>query len=250
MLTAIVLCHNCAEILPRCLSSLKFADCLYVIDDNSTDNSVAVAKSFSAQVVSHPLNKDFSSQRNYALSLAKSGWVLFVDADEEVPQELAQEILSRINQPGVSGYYLRRQDILWGRSLRFGDLRNFRVLRLAKKDSGKWHGQIHETWDIAGETPVLSRPLLHYPHATLYKFLHQLNNYSSIRARELFQSKGSASLFQIVAYPLGKFLKLYLWQLGFIDGVAGLVHALCMSFYTFLVRGKLYLLRQGIGEYA
>lgn len=249
MLTAVVLCRNEADNLPRCLASAQFCDRILVIDDQSTDNSAKIAATAGAKVYRHNLNGDFSAQRNYALAQISTGWVLFVDADEEVSPELAQEVKTIVDKPGFSAFYLPRTDFLWGRQLKYGDLKDFHLIRLAKKDSGLWQGKIHETWQVHGNIGTLSHPLYHYPHRTLYKFLHTLNFYSSVRAAELSHQKISVAFPQVVIYPLGKFFYLYFWRLGLLDGTAGFIHAICMSFYTFLVRGKLFLIKQGIGEY-
>jgi hypothetical protein len=107
--------------------------------------------------------------------------------------------------------------------------------------AGFWHGRVHETWDITGVTGRLEKPLPHYPHQTLYAFLRSINCYSDLRAAELNHHKTRSGLLAILFYPLGKFVNLWLFKAGILDGMPGLVHALVMSFYSFLVRGKLYL---------
>ncbi len=241
MLTAVVLSHNEDAHLSRCLSSLKFADQLLVIDDSSTDDTRAVAASFSARVVSHPLNSNFSAQRNFALSQIRSGWVLFVDADEVVSSPLRFAITSAVGKLGINGYFIPREDFLWGRALTHGDNR-VELLRLARKGSGHWFGKVHESWLIRGPVGRLSFPLLHYPHPTVAEFVSHIDRYSTIRAGELHHESVRVNIFSVILFPLGKFLHLYLIKLGFLDGMPGLISALMMSFYSFLVRAKLYLL--------
>ncbi len=242
MLTGIVLAHNEEKNVARCLESLKFCDQILVVDDNSTDKTAKLAKKLGATVVSHPLNGDYAAQRNWALSQVKSPWVLFVDTDEVVSVKLGEEIQSAVKKIEFKGFLIPRMDYMWGKKLSHGDVGGVRLLRLARHGAGEWHGAVHETWDIEGNVGVLRHSLSHYPHPTLVEFLQEINRYSSIRAQELHHAGQRANLFQIIFYPFFKFLYLYLISLGFLDGTAGFVHAMTMTFYSFLVRGKLWLL--------
>lgn len=246
MISGIVVVKDQAEQLGKCLASLSFCDEILVIDDYSSDNSVEVAEKAGAKVYKHRLQRDFAAQRNFGLEKAKNDWVLFIDADEVVSEELATELYQLTSQflTEVNGYYLKRDDYMWGRKLRFGDAGRTNLLRLAKKSKGKWTGRVHETWDIVGETATLAHPLYHYPHATVKEFLKEINFYSSLRAEELSEKKATVSKLSIIGYPLGKFLQNYVVKLGFLDGTAGIISALMMSFHSFLVRGKLWQLRQ------
>lgn len=247
MLTAVVLAKDEANNLPACLTSLAFCDHLVVIDDNSSDATVAIAKKHGATVLSREMAAGFADQRNWAQSHVKSPWLLFIDADEVVTAELAASIRENLTHPGsTKGYFLRRQDFLWGQPLRHGDTGTAWLLRLARRGSGTWVGAVHETWRITGRTARLAGVLKHRPHPTLAAFLRHLNFYSSLRASELFSDHQAAAVWQILAYPTAKFLHLWIIKRGFLDGTVGFIHATCMAFYSFLVRGKLYLLARGI----
>ena len=128
---------------------------------------------------------------------------------------------------------------MWGKHLEYGDVGHVSLLRLGR--GGQWHGRVHETWQVAGPVGHLKSPLYHYPHPDYVEFLHHINNYSTLRAGELKTRNCKTSLLEIIFFPLGKFLSLYLIKLGFLDGTMGFIHAMTMSFYTFLVRAKLYL---------
>ena len=241
MISAVVITKNEEKSLARCLESLSWCDEVVVVDDNSKDATRQIAKRYNARIFEHELI-DFSSQRNYALEKAKHDLVFFIDADEEVTQSLKEEILNSIEEEGVDGYFIKREDYMWGKKLSFGDTGGIRLLRLGKKSKGKWEGKVHEVWHVQGETGYLSCPLIHYPHPTLEEFLTEINIYSDLRAEELFSNGVRSSVFAVIGYPKAKFISNYLLKLGFLDGVQGLVHAIMMSFYSFLVRGKLWLL--------
>lgn len=246
MLTAVVLAHNEEKSLPECLTHLNFCDAIMVIDDQSTDGTTKTARRFpKVRVVTHSLDGDFSAQRNFALSQVKSGWILFVDADEVVSPALGQEICRTIAHPECVGFYLPRLDILWGQKMRRGDTRAS-LLRLARKGAGIWTGRVHESWQITGRTGSLIEPLLHYPHPTVTSFLHHLNYYSTLKAREFYDSGRETNVLEIVFGPIYRFLYHYLFRLGFLDGTPGFISAMMMAFYMFLVAGKLYLARKNI----
>lgn len=241
MLTAVVLTHNEENNLAKCLDSLKFCDEILVVDDNSTDKTFEIAKKYKARVVQHALNGDFSAQRIFALSQIKSGWILFIDADEIVPPPLASEITGRLLKgDSFLGFFIPRVDYLWGKHMHHGDTKTS-LLRLARRGAGEWQGKVHETWHVTGRTGVLTHPLLHYPHPTITDFLRHINIYSTLRAGELRAAGIKTNLLEIIFYPVGKFLYLWIWKLGLADGTRGFISALTMAFYSFLVRGKLYL---------
>jgi len=247
MLSVVVLAHDETDSLEKCLKSVSFADDILIVIDSLNRGQKSLFTNPKARSLNHPLNGNFSAQRNYALSQVKSEWVLFVDADEVVTPELAKNITLKLQKPAtVNGYLIHRIDCLWQRQLKYGDLSELYLLRLARKNSGQWHGLVHETWQVKGQVEKISGDLVHTPHPSLNDFLHSINFYSSIRARELYENKFSASVFSIIFFPLGKFLYLWLIKKGVLDGVPGLVHAITMSFYSFMVKGKLYLLNKRI----
>ncbi len=250
-LSIIVLTHNDEEHLVDCLELLNFGDELIIIDDESTDRSTDIAKNYTKKVFIRPLNNNFSNQRNFALNNAHGNWVLFVDSDEFISEKLRDEILSKIKQKDeilskikqkdVSGYYMRRIDFMWGKKILHGEVGEIRLMRLAKRDSGKWHGKVHEEWRVSGTTGTLTNPLVHAPHQSVKEFIKEVDLYSSLRAEELRETNGNSNFFLIIMYPLGKFVQNYFFKKGYKDGVAGFIYAMIMSFHSFLVRGKLYL---------
>lgn len=268
MISAVVLARNEENNLSQCLSGLKWCDEIIVINDGSEDKTAAIAKSLGAKVISHPLFGDFAQQRNFALSLSKGDWIFFVDADERVSSELAQEIQKEIiKDDGTSGYYFHRIDNFMGKFLKhgeiggigskgilgeigefggekgFGKMKGLTILRLGKKGSGQWERKVEETWQIQGKTKTLSSPLFHYSHPDLTQFLEDINTRSTLNAQAFF-SEGKRVNFWEWLKPSAKFIWNYFFRLGFLDGKEGFVFAVLMSLHSFLVRGKLYLLWQ------
>ncbi len=244
-ISAVVLAKNEENNIVDCLENLSWCDEILVIDDNSTDKTLELAKKHKAKVIKHSLNKDFSQQRNYALKVATGDWIFFVDADERVSPVLRDEIIQTIkNNPREDSFYIKRDDVLWGRLLKYGETGNTYIIRLVKKESGVWAGKVHEVWVGKSKAGELTNVLLHFPHVTISEFLKDINFYSTIRANELFGQGKKTNWFFIVAYPKAKFIQNYFLRLGFLDGTQGLLLALFMSLHSFLVRGKLWLLWQ------
>ncbi len=249
-ISAVILTKNEEKNLERCLKSLSFVDEIIIIDDYSSDKTKELVDFFKKKlnILFHQkrLNDDFASQRNFGLEKAKNQWLLFIDADEEVSPLLAKEIQSLTSENEIIGYYIKRRDFFWGRELRFGEInkaRNQGILRLVKKDSGRFESKVHEKFvffNQNGKTKKLSGFINHYPHQTTKDFLKTINDYSTIRAKELFEKGVKPSLFQLIFYPLFKFLLTYFFYLGFLDGPAGFVYSFMLSFHSFLVRAKLF----------
>lgn len=246
-LCIVILTKNEEKNILDCIESIPSDFEIIVVDDYSTDRTIEVVKSIARKnirVLEHKLDDDFASQRNFALSKANSEWVLFIDADERISHELGNEIVSTINhQPStINGYYVKRADTMWGKQLKHGESGNIKIIRLAKKDSGKWKGKVHEVWDVKGPIGKLTGPIIHYPHQSLSEFLSEISFYSTLRAKELHQERIRASFWQIFFYPKAKFAVNYFFKLGFLDGIPGLIFAIMMSLHSYLVRSKLWLL--------
>ncbi len=248
MISAAILTHNDASTINRTLESVRWCDEVIIIDDFSTDETVDIAKKAGAKIYARQLHDDFAEQRNFGLSKANGEWALFVDSDEVVTPQLAQEIKQVVEIPNpksqipINGYYIKRNDFMFGKWLRYGETGNVSLLRLAKKDAGKWTRPVHEVWDIKGQTDTLKSPLLHSSHPNVAQFLSEINYYSTINANYLFKTHTPSLAWKIVVYPTAKFIHNFIFRFGFLDGMQGLILAILMSFHSFLTRGKLWLL--------
>ena len=246
MISAIILTKNEEKNIGDCLDSISWCDEKIVIDDHSSDKTVEIAKKKGAKVLQRLMENDFADQRNYGLEKAKGDWILFIDADERVSNALWYEIMAHTSEAieECVGFYIKRQDTMWGKVLKHGETGNISLLRLAKKGSGEWEGTVHERWNIKGKTTTLRNSLDHFPHQTIAEFLREINFYTDLRAEELFRKKVKSNWLSIIIYTKAKFFVDYVIKAGFLDGLEGLVFALLMSLHSFLVRGKLWLLWQ------
>lgn len=241
-LSAIVLTKNSERTIAQTLDSLRFCDEIVVIDDYSSDKTLQIASKYKTVIFQRKLQGNFANQRNFGLAKAQNEWVMFVDSDEVVSRQLASEIKKKFSRDNILewGFYLKRHDVMWGRVLSHGEIASVRLLRIGNKSSGSWKGSVHEIWDIKGKTSDLKNPLLHFPHPSIGEFLSEVNSYTSLRAKELFDTHTLVSSWDIIFYPIGKFFLNYIIRGGFLDGIQGLMFAITMSFHSFLVRAKLW----------
>lgn len=244
MISAVVLTKNEQDSVERCLKSVSFCNEILIIDDFSTDNTTNIAKKYASKIFKNKLNNDFSKQRNFGLSKANGEWVLFIDSDEIVSESLKQEITRTLkqNKKTVNGYYVKREDIFLGKHLRFGEVKNIKLLRLARKNKGLWERPVHEIWNIKGSVGFLKNPLIHHSHSSIKDFLRKINYYSSLNAGYLFKTKIRSTVLDIILYPSFKFIHNFVLKLGFLDGFEGFLLSIFMSFHSFLTRAKLFLL--------
>ena len=164
-LTVIIICRFRREKgLERALKSVGFADEVMVEEVKATI-------------------KDFAKVRNDVLRRAKNEWVMFVDSDEKVTPALAGEIQKKGDSlKDINGFYLKRRDRFLGKWLRFGETASVRLLRLGRKDAGRWERPIHETWMIGERTEELKNPILHYSHQSVDGMAEKLDRYAEIEA--------------------------------------------------------------------
>lgn len=241
-ISAVVLTHNNEATIKEAFASVLWCDEIIILDDFSSDGTLENIFQRKAKIYQKRLSGNFAAQRNYALKKAGNEWVLFLDADEVISNELKNEIEKIIQKTDKKGFYITRIDYLWGKRMRFGEFSNFLLLRLARKDAGLWTGSVHEIWDVKGDKGTLRGKIVHYPFQNASEFLAKINYYSSLRAVELFNMKSKANAWSVIFFPAGKLLQNYIYKLGFLDGMQGFIHAIIMSFYSFLVRSKLWIL--------
>ena len=222
-LTTIILTKNEETNIERSIKSCLFADEVIIIDDFSNDKTTEIAKKNLAKIIQRKLNSNFSDQRNYAFEIAKGDWIFFLDADEEITPELKQEIELFIkNNSKYSVAYIKRRDFWWGRELRYGEVRKVYkqgLIRLIKKNSGRWEGLVHEKFIYTGFSNRFKNYINHFPHPTIKDFINDINFYSTLRSEELNKIGRKTNIFDVSFTPLFKFIHNYLVKLGFLDGV-------------------------------
>lgn len=245
-LTAIVTTLNEAERIADCLARLKFADEVLVVDSFSTDETVEIARQCGAQVLEHEYLSP-ASQKNWAIAQATQEWVLIVDADEWVTEELGEEIRGAIGGSGAfQGYEIKRRNFFLGHEIRHAGWQNDWVVRLFRRELGSYEErQIHEKLAVEGAVGRLRAPLLHYSYRTLDDYWRKLRRYADWNAMEARKRGARVSLLYMMAHPPLRFLKAYVLQGGFLDGAPGLVVSLLSALYAAAKDVRIWELAQG-----
>lgn len=221
----------------RTLKSIKgLADEIIVVDSGSTDSTVALAQSFGAKVFVEPW-KGFAVQKNSALAKAGSDWILSLDADEEVSPELAASIKSLFQSQGdlpFDAYTMNRRNMYLGRWIRHSGYYPDPKMRLVKRELAQFELRaVHEDMKKLPRTGHLKGDLIHHAYPTLQDFIEHANRYSSLGAEMVVaERKAGFSIINILLRPLVRFIYMYIFRLGFLDGREGLLVLMTHASYV------------------
>ncbi len=220
-ISAVIITGNEENNINECLNSVKWADEIIVVDSESTDNTVEIAKKFTDKVFIHKW-EGYASQKTYAISLAKNAWILSLDADERVPETLAKEILET-DLSAHNGYYIKRDNFFVGKLIRGCGWGNDMQLRLFKKSETKLSDRmVHEKFIVNGNASTLKNSFSHYSYTNLKDAFKKINNYSTLEANEKADRK-TVNLFTILFSPPLYFLHHFIIRKGFLDGIYGII---------------------------
>ena len=233
---AIIACNE-AHRIARCLQSVSFADQIVVLDSGSTDDTVAIARGQGADVEVTPDWPGFGPQKNRALARCRYRWVLSIDADEQVSDALAAEILRVLREAPaeatVAGYWLRRSSRYCGQVIRHGLWGNDRVLRLFERQRGRFtDARVHESLVCDGETSVLEGILVHDSVDSPEDARSKARRYAFLGA-EALRARGRGGALQGGVHAGWSFVRGYLLRAGFLDGRFGLTLARLNAAGTF-----------------
>ncbi len=225
-LSVIIITKNEASRIRQCLESVKFADEIILIDSESTDTTVAIAKEYTEKVFQQPW-LGFGVTKNIALSRATSDWILAVDADEIVSENLKTEIQDLLaTTPKFNAYFIPRQSTYCNQALRFGDWKNDQCLRLFKKGDAKFKEvPVHEELIVNCVKGKLQNYLIHHSFPAIEDVIEKINRYSTLSAQHKFNAGKKSSLLTAISHGLWTFLRGYIFRLGFLDGKKGFLLA-------------------------
>ena len=258
MISILILTKNEQQDLPGCLASVVWSDDIHVLDSESTDDTAKIASDAGAIVTVRPFD-GYASQRNAGLKLPfKHEWVLILDADERVPQALADEMLNYVQlaPSNVAAARIRRRDIWWGTWLKHAQISPFYV-RLVRVGQARYEREINEVLVVDGDIHELNSPFDHYPFSKgLAHWIAKHNIYSSMEAevikrgavqkpswkvailgkdfneRRLHQK---AIFYGLPARPFIKFVYMMVVRRAFLDGWAGIRYAILQSIYEYFI---------------
>jgi glycosyltransferase involved in cell wall biosynthesis len=269
--SVIVPIKNEAANLPRCLESISWANEIFVVDSRSSDGSPRIAEEFGAQVVQFEFNGTWPKKKNWALDNLplRNDWVFILDADEVLPAGAEAEFRTAIaNAAQTAGFWINRRFMFMGKWLRHAYYPNWN-LRLFRHSSGRYEkltdiptasgdNEVHEHVVVQGPTSRLRCEIDHYAFPSVEVFVEKHNRYSNWEARVALAEQGGRAASELQSArvaqrrrlkrlarglpfrPLLRFLYVYIWQRGFLDGREGYYFARLHGFYEFLSVAKTY----------
>lgn len=237
-ISTVVITLNEADNIARCLKSVaSFSDEVIVVDSGSTDDTTEIARRMGVTVV-HNDWPGYGAQKRVAVDNATHNWIFSIDADEEISASLAREIATL--DFALAGYEVPRAVHYMGRWIRHGIWYPGYVLRLFRKDQGGFTDDtVHESVRVSGKTGRLRGDILHYSYRDVHHHLEKMNEFTSLSAQQMFDTRRRARISQLAVQPALEFLRAYLAKGGFRDGYPGLVIALFHAYYVFLKYAKL-----------
>lgn len=240
-LSVTIITRDEAANLAAALDSVAWADEIVVIDSESTDATVEIARRHTSNVLVRPW-PGYVAQKNYAAEAASHDWILSLDADERVSSALAAQIQALLREePAASGYRVPRVTFHLGRWIRSTDWYPDYQLRLYDRRRGRWTGKlVHESVTADGTVVDLSGELQHYAYRDLSHHLQTMDRYTTLAARQMREEGRTAGWFDLAVHPPAAFLRNYLLRGGFRDGLPGLVISSLNATYVALKFAKLW----------
>ena len=231
-LSVTIIALNEEKNLARATNSVRsLADeVVVVVDPRSRDKTLEVARSLGAKTFVRVFD-NFANQKNFASQMAKGKWILAMDADEEIPTLLKDEIKKAIAKDGFDGYLIPRRNILLGKEIKYTRWSPDKHIWLWKKDKGKWVGKIHEEVILDGKRGELKEAKIHHSYETVADFISMLNSYSQYEAEEKIAKGQRFSFFGFFFDPCLSFFRRFIYKKGFLDGWRGFVLSYLMAVY-------------------
>ncbi|MGC2064095.1 MAG: glycosyltransferase family 2 protein [Thermodesulfovibrionales bacterium] len=247
-LSVAIITKNEEEMLPDCLRSISFADDIVVVDSESTDRTVEIAKEFKCRVFTEPW-KGFGPQKMSAVEKCRHDWILIMDADERIPAETKEAIISVINGTDTAdAYSFPRKAFYNGRWIRHCGWWPDEIIRMFRKDKGSVSNRaVHEGVEVMGMVAKLSAPIVHYPMPNIEAVVAKIRLYSSLGAKELLTAGKSSSFSKAFLHATASFIKSYFFKLGILDGGPGFLISYTGAATTYYKYIRLIELRKAKG---
>ena len=247
--SVLILTRNEEKHIRACIEScLSVADEVIVIDDGSTDQTVAIAEELGARVIPHAMNGDWGAQQTFAISQATCHWIFFIDADERCSPELCEEIKQVVQGKDIA-YLIQRENRFHHNKATHGVLRPDYVCRLMPAKGSYVEGYVHPDIITPYDKQRLKAPMYHYTYDTWEQYFNKFNHYTTIAAEQYYEAGKGCSFFKdILLRPSWAFFKIYILQGGCLDGRIGFVLSLYHYVYTVTKYVKLYYLQRSKGQ--
>jgi glycosyltransferase involved in cell wall biosynthesis len=245
-ITVYTLTFNEARQIRAVLESVKWADEIIIVDSFSTDGTVEIAREFGAKIISEKFC-GFGKLRNFALDAAKHDWIFSIDADERCTREFVNELRETLAAPQHAAYFVPRRNTFLGKPVRFGGMYpDYRQPQVFDRRRFRYREDaVHESFECRGSTGYFRNSIWQHPWPTMQVIMAKGDRYTTLMARRKFEQGKRAGLVEFCIRPPGAFVKKYVFQQGFRDGLAGFMIAVLHAFYTFVKYAKLWEFQQG-----
>ncbi len=248
-ISAIIIAKNEEYNIGRCLESLKdcIEDIVVLVDDQTNDKTIEIIRTFPA-VRFYVINwKGYAKTKQYAVSLTKNEWILWIDADEALTDKLKTEINNfKTSVPKHSAYSMPRKAYFLGKWIKHCGWYPGRVTRLFKKKKAQFSDkQVHEHLVVDGSIGEFSADLNHFTDPDIKHYFKKFNEYTSLAAEDLLNGERKFKIFDLIFRPAIIFIKMYFIKLGFLDGIEGFILSIFSSLYVFTKYCKFWELKKG-----
>ncbi len=242
--SVLVIAKDEEQNIEACLRSARWAREIVLVDTGSSDCTLELAHGLADKILRRPW-QGYARTKQEALAEISFDWVLWLDADERVTRELANDIANVLKRPGHAAYAVPRKAYFLGRWIKHAGWYPGYVPRLFQKNRAGFNAAlVHEGLEVRGSVGRLNSPLLHITDRTLEHYMGKFNRYTTLAARELDRRGRGFHRRDLLTHPLGIFLRMYLFRAGFLDGTQGLMLVLLSSAYVFAKYAKLWELQQ------
>lgn len=223
-ISGLLITYNEVNHIDEVIKNIDFVDEIIVVDSFSSDGTLEKLQAFKQIKVMQREFKNFADQRNFAIQQATKDWILFIDADERIPEKLKNEILNETKNPdGTSGFMVKRLYYFKQKRIRFSGFQTDTTYRLFKNGKVKYLEDkiVHEMPEIEGKSKLLKNNMLHYCFNSAAHYKSKMEQYAKLKALELFNKGKKPNAYHFYVRPVIKFITNYIFRLGFLDGIEG-----------------------------
>lgn len=246
-LSVLIITRNEEDNIKELLGTIDFADEVVVLDSYSTDKTVAIAEELGARILYREFDYH-AAQKNWGLTQLEHDWVLIIDADERIPNELKDEISTILNKIDIEeqAFWIKRINFLMGQKVKYSGWQNDKVIRLFNKQFCKYNDKlVHEEVETSEKVGVLKNRLEHYTYKNFTSYFIKFQKYSTQKALIKSKKYSKITAFHLLCKPGFKFFQRYILKKGFLDGKIGVVISSMAAFHDFLVYLKIWRIKNG-----
>jgi len=236
-----IITKNEEKNITRCLKSLEWADEIIIVDSGSVDDTIEICKKFDCKIYQSEW-LGFGTTKKLAVDYAVNDWILSIDADEEISDQLRNKLHSILNTDDSNGYKIKRNSIYLNKEIKFSGWQDDFPLRLFNKREGNFNdASVHESVVLANpKIKKINEPIFHYPYYSISIHIKKINLYSQLSAEKMYQIGRKTNLLFALTSAMLKFFKMYFIRFGFMDGKVGFILSTLSAYSNFLKYLKLW----------